>query len=354
MNVKNKILLMTLFLGLTANVSADSVVTSGASELMKSYDFDGDERCPSDDCFDTALKVEAICAKRVKSKWIDACNLNAKQICAESIKAKKACLDYLVVNENACIKKLQSQDICAQSITAANFCSSGPVKFTQAEICQQFRATVVFGSNQPYNLNTPLNFDTILDDPNNNVTLAPFAYHTPVAGYYLLSIEIDQNSLVALPTSPILGPPVANIIVNVNGNLVRQTFIPYLTFHNDQVSTFSSLIRLKAGDVVTVTYEIIVLTDAGLVAYPSSVTVLGNGTDAGDSSLFQIHYMSSNCVQPICAPCLPVCEFPCDVECPPCKPDCAPKPCPELCKPEEGPRQAVVKPAFKPTAKPAK
>src|SRR5690606_39874383 len=64
---------------------------------------------------------------------------------------------------------------------------------------------------------------------------------------YMITLQFDSRDLIGAET--ILGTPVSNIEILVNGVLFRQSFAPFLSFHNGQNSTISGLISLTAGDL---------------------------------------------------------------------------------------------------------
>lgn len=230
--------------------------------------------------------------KNSRDIWTDS-------LCTNKLLAKAICADALTVNADVCLKNLNvTGDLCVGGSLRAN------------DICQPYRATVSYSASTPYTLGTDLAFDNIQDDPNNNITLAPTTYTAPRSGYYLLGIEVSQEDLVA--SVPILGVPTAEIDVIVNGVLAHTSQFPYLTFQNAQRSLLTTIIRLNAGDVVRSRYNIIAVDPStGVTNVVGTVTML----DGPIPSLFQIHYLSSDCASipcpTACSACDTVCATPC-------------------------------------------
>ena len=266
------------------------------------------------------LKILCLCAKRVKTNCLEARKIRASSIFADGIKARVGCFADLEVSNGLLANNLQANKICVQEICASNLVVEN-AKFNQAEICQKFRATMAFAADTLYTLGSPVNFDTIIDDPNGNISLAPTFYTAPVSGYYIVTLQIDQRDLAG--AAPIMGIPASNLVIDVNGLPFRQTYSPFLSFHNGQNANISGLISLRAGDKVSARYNILVMTDGGGFGnYVGTVVVKGNGTEENESFL-KIHYLSSNdcpgTVPPCLFPCVqPVCDQIINHPCPPC------------------------------------
>lgn len=219
-------------------------------------------------------------------------------LCADNIKSKKICTDDLSVNRSVNLDSLCVRDLC---VTEA---------IRTKEVCGLYRATATLSADTVYVLGTDINLDTIIDDPNGNTLTGPFQYIAPASGYYSLTVQADANALTG--ASVILGVPVSVVEIYINNVLVRQDYRPFLTFHNEQRSTLSGLISLKAADVVTIRFKVIVLDDiAGTIDYVGTMVLLGDGTEV-DRTLFKIHYLSSDCTPVDCGPCM---TAPCDNTC---------------------------------------
>lgn len=181
---------------------------------------------------------------------------------------------------------------------------------------------MTFAANQTYTLGDIIDWNTILDDPNGNISFIPNSHYTaPYSGYYAIMLQLDQDDIQG--NDPILGTPVANLEILVNGVLFRQTFVPFLAFHNEQKATVSGLLSLTAGDQITSRYKVLVMQDGvGLADYVGTVNILGTGTEE-NGSVFKIHLLSIDC--PNTTPCTPCTTGESGTNgCPPC---------PELCTP---------------------
>ncbi len=309
----------------TLSASANAAIKAEATRTPENVEA---ERGGDDDCFEvTELKVNAIGAKKLRAKCIDAYKIDAYNVCAENSKSKQICADKITVNCEASAPKLSADYICANYANTKDLCVTGTAKISKLEVCGVYRATAVYSVDTTITLGTPLAFDDILDDPNHNIiSTSPTTYQAPVSGYYIVTLQVDTLNLAG--TSIIAGIPVGDLRIWVNGQIYRESFVPYLSFHPSTAQTLSALISLKAGDLVASDYNVLVLTDSGFSPYVGTVTSLGNGTEA-NRSFFKIHYLSSDCNgQPLCNPCCPDVDY-CKPECKPCKPECKPecKPC---------------------------
>ena len=292
-----------------------------------------------------------VCANHL-NVWQDACvgSLDAQSVCTNSIdsaaiNSDSICTQDLNVVNKLCASDMQIQSVCAREFSANDACINN-LKVGTLENCGRFRATVTFATNKTYTLGDIVDWDTILDDPNGDIVLVPnTAYVAPRSGYYAIMLQLDQDDLQG--ADPVLGTPVANLEILINGTLFRQTFVPFLTFHNEQKATVSGLLSLKAGDVVTSVYRILVMKDGvGLDDYTGTVNILGTGSEE-NGSVFKIHLLSIDCdtLTP-CGPCgtgesgSDGCPEECPALCQPCQPvfcapciPIAPQPCGCACCP---------------------
>src|SRR5437016_8284391 len=160
-----------------------------------------------DDCC-AKLSLAKICARRIRAECLDiSSQINAANICSAVVNTDSLCAT------NACIGTLRANSIC----------SSSPLITNQIEQCGIFRATAAYSVDTVYTLGDPLNFDLILDDPNSNVeTVFPdTTYTAPRSGYYIVTIQVNQDVLSLISPAVILGTPIADVKVLVNGIAVR-------------------------------------------------------------------------------------------------------------------------------------
>lgn len=257
-----------------------AVVAQKESEQCEQDEVAQRALCCEDSGCNARIELVNICAKKIKTLCLDSNKVNTDELCAAlaNIMNLKA--------QNGCVNNL-----CVDTLTTNTF-----------NYCNVYRATIVNSADSNYTLGAPINLNVILDDPNNNASVVPFASYTaPKSGYYMLTVQLDFNSF-SFVEAPILGVPVGNIQVVVNGNVFRQNFAPFLSFHNAQSSTISTLISLNAGDVVTSSYNVIALSDSGLITLTGTGVLSGNGLEE-DRSMFKIVLLTSNCVPPLCQPC---------------------------------------------------
>lgn len=307
MNKVKLFLLNVLIVTSTACISAQELSESNFIENLIDKDFDSRELGDCN-CHESALKLKQLCAKKICVKCLKAMqahfkDLAADNFCTENVVSKSACTDNLNVNQNGCISTLTSSDIQTSDLCVTN-------KARINEFCGKFNAFALLSVDTNYNLGDFINFDFIEDDPNGNITLSPnFMYTAPVSGYYVVTLQVIQNSLVT--TSPVLGVPMAHSQLLLNGQVVREVFTPYLTFSNQQKGIVTSVFRLNAGDTVQGAYQVLQLTDAGIS--PVTGTIILKGGD--HNTLFAVHYLSSDC-NPVdcaprtCQPCNTMCQTP--------------------------------------------
>ena len=256
-------------------------------------------------------KIDNIVANDVCSQTIEVATLSAQDgsintLCSSgSIKASQVWADKAYSN-SLCSTNANFQNACIQNLTIGNF-----------NPCITYRATVNYGINTTYTLGSFLNFTNIVDDPNNNISLNPTTYTAPATGYYTLSYKVNVENLVST-NGPVLGIPVANPEVYVNGLLVREAFSPFLSFFNTQKVIVDSLITLQMGDQVTMKYNILAGNGSSVIG---TVDIVGAGIEDGNS-LFKIIFLSGLCTggsTPMCPPC-PQVTIPCSSVVTPCVP----------------------------------
>ncbi len=267
---------------------SEVVCRDGQSDIKKN--------CDDDDCCTSKLKFERLCAKKLR-----AFKALFRDLCAERIKSKWICTDKLGVNEEAAINS-----ICANTIQSKDMCVTNSLRINS--VCLPYDAEVVYSADTLYTLGTDLSFDFIVRDPDNDITLAPTIYNAPIEGTYVLQVQVDQRDLDG--SNIIVGTPVALIEVVINNVVTRRTYYPFLSFHNEQFSTLTTVVYLKAGDQVKSRYKVLVVTDTGFQEYIGTVVILGGLTN----SQFHMHYLSSACSPIACEPCI---TTTCDTECKP-------------------------------------
>jgi len=309
-NYSLKLLLTCLVVMIGVNYSfAEGQITK--EEILESLMDNNLDVKDFDDCncHESALKLKQLCAKKICVKCFKAHQAHIKDLstdkfCTSLISGTSICADNLNINQSACIPTLTSSDI-----QTSNLCVTGAVR--ASEFCGRYKAFAEFAADTLYTLDTLVNFDNIVDDPNGNILIAPFSYTAPVTGYYLVTVQLLQHGLVT--SDPVLGLPTARLQLLVNGLQVRDSFTPYLTFSNQQKSLVASLVRLNAGDVLQTQYGILQVTDSGLASVTGTVIIEG-----GDhKTLFAVHYLSSDCNPTSCEP----------RTCQPCETHCNPVPC---------------------------
>lgn len=293
------------------------------------------------------VNLDTVCARVVFSQCSRIDQLTAQKACIDDLQATQFCVDSASFSNlcsttaqlnNLCSNTINSNALCAalactQNIWSDNSITGTACVSTQLYQCSYLSARAAVSTNTTYTLGTPINFDQIESDPSGSILSSPTRYKAPVSGTYILTVQINQQNLQG--NDLIIGTPVVDLEVYVDGFLRRQTAFPYLTFNDAQSSLSSSLIFLEAGEELYSVYRVLVLDpSSGLVNYTGTVDLIGAPTPAGFRSFMAIHYLSSACDTLPCEPCPLTC-----IECPtePCRP-CSSTPCEpcisqELCTP---------------------
>jgi hypothetical protein len=268
------------------------------------------------------LNLTKLCVRKEKVKRLCAHDINAKEICTRKLEANHAIIETETVN-NICVANtmtaqvaqtgsFNTNNLCAQNGTINTLCVND-LTVGNMNKCEKWRAAVTNAVDSTYTLGQPVNWTTVIDDPNGNVVLGPFSYTVPTSGYYVVTFNVDSSTLAGAAT--ITGIPIGLLQVIVNGNPSLQLQAPFLSFSNLQSANLSALTILNAGDVLTMTYNVIVFQQTtGLVQYVGTIDLAANGSFPASSG-FAIHYLSSlNCMPgqvcqicpPVVVPCSPV------------------------------------------------
>ena len=236
-------------------------------------------------------KIDCLCVTNIKGGTLNVMDEIANNICAQNIQSKKVESEMLNAN-SLCSQSGVINDLCVNNLTA------GVINY-----CEKYRASVTSSGPFSYTLGTPIQWDTIVDDPNNNISFGPFSYTVPVSGYYVFTFNLKSSNLAG--SNVITGIPVGLLTILVNGLSLREQQAPYLAFSNLQKANITAIVILNAGDIVTMTYNTIVLDAvSGLINYVGTADLDGSSPDR---SGFSIHYLSSlNCQTITCQPCPPV------------------------------------------------
>lgn len=290
-----------------------------------------------DDCFDChsqRLKVKKLCAKfakickadieklRVKkacAQWLDAKHVDAEEMRTNKLCAKSAEIEDLKANHVAA-REVDACNICTDQVSANYVCVNGNV-----EHCTKYKAHIALSTQTTYTFGDAIPFDIIVDDPNGNVSLAPFPrYIAPVSGYYEVTLGVGL-SRINPGNGPISGIPTLRPEVLVNGLHYLKNVSAFLSFGGPfQNTVLSGIIRLNAGDEVYAHMDLFVQDPfTGVVRYTGTAELEAIDPMAPPftETFMTIHYKSSYC--PVTCPCpLPsLCEIP-EVNCPTVDVDC--------------------------------
>lgn len=265
------------------------------------------------------VSVNKLCAQCGKICW-----LKAKKLWSDEVQANKGCFQNLQ-SHDLLSNAFSTNRLCAQDANIKNLCVDNlqvknPVLL--GSTYTKYRASAVFTNDSVYTLDADLSFDTIIDDPNGNLALGPLKYTAPLAGTYLVTLHLNTRSLAT--NDPIVGVPVAQSQIKVNGVMARDVYGAYLAFSSEQSSALTTMFNLNAGDVVTAAYGIIIGSATGTTKVVGTVVVEGPPSPTNNSA-FSIILLSERTPgtgpTPFpCITCAPV-EIPCEpvevMDCPP-------------------------------------
>jgi hypothetical protein len=290
------------------------------------------------------IHTNTLCTLEGLIRHLEAEQSQFNDVCAQSLSTQHADIDTAQFNE-LCVEVANLRQLFADQIATNTICSqfgnfnqinTGTLCATNLNNCTPYKAFLGFQEDTAYVLSTTINFDNIIDDPNGDVSLIPYARYTaPVSGYYMLTVQVDSTDLTG--TELITGNPVGEIEIRDNGDILRSSFTPYLSFFDTQKSTYSTLVKLEAGDELTIIYNLLVMdSSSGAKHYDGSLTLEAEVGLGNPGTIFAIHYLSSDCPELCGAPCEPV-EVACSpvtIDCPSvtvaCEPttvDCTPVTC---------------------------
>ena len=273
------------------------------------------------DCCSNELSLDRLCSKKIKACkiWVNDLEMQ-NALCAPVLSSPSVCTGSLITKtadiSTACVTQLNATTECVQNLMATTIgtstlvanpaCVPGKLQVGNLLNCGVYRAAAVFSTLTTYTLGTNINFDTVLDDPNNNVTTSPTAYTVSVSGYYMISFKFNlENFVPATSFGPVLGTPAANLQVIVNGSVYGEEFNSFIPFLTLQKSVLTVIAQLNVGDIVQFVLNIAALNQAsGFVLVPGTVQSTGNATDVNQSG-FKIHLLSVNCATPPCQASVP-------------------------------------------------
>lgn len=289
-------------------------------------------------CCRNELNLEKLCAHKINADSINVTDLTATNftggstcfpllsspaVCTASVTSATA--DIGVGNFNnitvgsECATNIMATTISANYLTTNNACISGTLQAANLLNCGVYRANVVYSAPITYTLGSLVNFNSILDDPNSNITSFPTTYTVPIAGYYFAQFKFNISSIIT--SDPILGIPVANPQLFVNGVLHNELYSSFLSFFPQQKVILNVLLPLDLGDKITMSFNILTLDPTnGVVNVVGTASVFGDGSNV-DTSSFTVDLVSVSCsVQaPPCAPVVP-CSPVAPKICTPCVP----------------------------------
>jgi hypothetical protein len=148
-----------------------------------------------------------------------------------------------------------------------------------------------------YVLGTDINFDTIVDDDNNNLTQHPTTYRAPKSGYYTVTVSVNTTNVdISIPGHPD-SPLAEHVDVFVNGTYRAQLYKEFNKIRKLQWTKrtlLSSLIHINKDDLVTFRY-FAVHENPGQGEdedVPGTATLIGSSLD--NATWMIIHYLSSD------------------------------------------------------------
>ncbi|MFA6066718.1 MAG: hypothetical protein WC707_06070 [Candidatus Babeliaceae bacterium] len=310
--------------GVSSNCCGSLHITKACIKKLKSHKISAEKLravygCANqfnvDDLSAQSLRVDNACANHLNAGNICANAIHGTEVCATEVNAPKICSD------NA-----QLHNVCAQNIVTQDLCVNGTFK-----TCSKYGARVLLSSDVTYTLGDVIPYDLVVSDPSGSFFFGPSRFVAPVTGTYILTTEVDQIGLSSPVT--ILGAPLTELQVQVNGINRVNMDSQLLTFASIHEGLLTSLIFLNAGDVLTIRKNIFIVDQVlGFTPIVGTVTLKGSAV-ASDKTNFYIEFLGAPCettvpcscpVEP-CAPCLPCNVVPCEPA-GPC--NFAPCPCP--------------------------
>lgn len=271
---------------------------------LNRYDFD--QETPSAEfknswemCCDepTFLRIAKLCVFKLRSGKLDSDKINTRRLCANAAVLDVLCTGSVQAGNlqanslkavELCSNKAHIRELCVDSLTTTSLTLS-----TNLEICTNYRAYANDVTTHTQTSGQPVFFDTIVDDPNNNLTEAAYTYYTaPKTGYYIVTSAVAITGL----SGPVFtGVPVALMQIDVNGISRSHARNAFLSFSKTQESSIAALVMLNAGDEVTIGYSILILDPVlGEIQYPGTITLGG----AAAANYFAIHLLSGTCPVP--------------------------------------------------------
>jgi hypothetical protein len=269
------------------------------------------------------LKSEKACIEKLRVQKLQSDDTNYGNVCAREVKTKHICSDEASIGSGY-VGNLGTDVMCANETSTNMLCVAGNIVHET-----KYKAHAAYTANVPYILNSKLDFDTIIDDPNGNMVTGPTRYTVPVTGYYLITLGVSIVNITGAEV--ITGIPSSRLAVYVNNVVYLKAFENFMNFGMLQSNIVTGLVHLNAGDILDFAYSLIVLDPlTGQKEYVGTATI-----NAGPGSTFvTIHYLSSDFGSVICRPCdvapqpcTTMCQPSCDIICehptePPCDPPC--------------------------------
>ena len=253
------------------------------------------------------------------------CNPNHFDCSGSSLNLYKLCTHYLkatcgwIKSLRACKIKtdsLKACDIKTDDLTACNI-ETKDLKVTgDFKNCTNLKAWLSLTTTYTYTLGNVVSFDTIFD-PHGDVSGSPAEYTVPCDGWYIIHAGYDSKGLVT--PSPILGTPVSDIVINIDGAITTTSDLATLGWANRFSNKTMVVARLKQGAKVS-----LIINLKAVAGQTASTDIIGtmqlNGSPDTHITFLAIHYLSSDCCPPGPCPSHP---------CPACPPHpCPPHPCP--------------------------
>ena len=275
----------------------------------------GDNGCDCD-C-DNDIRIKRLCAKILTAECIDSDKITSRDLCAKYVKGKTSNFENTSIKNELCAHEIGASVAKLGTVYANDLCVSGTLTANAYNICNNVRAALLSSAPTLYTLGSIINWDVLFDNPGGHASLIPYAHFTaPVAGYYMVTLQVDVSNILPVSGKPLLGLPVANPQIYINNVLYREVFLPFLSFVNSQASTISTLVKLAAGDELTSKYDILYLDEVtGFGKLVGTVVINGNGT-TDNKSLFEVILLGTDCTKQ-CEPVVVCTPSPCE-ECRPC------------------------------------
>ncbi len=148
-----------------------------------------------------------------------------------------------------------------------------------------------------YNLGTDINFDTVVDDDNGDITQNPTMYHAPRSGYYAITVSVKTINVNISTPGHSDSPMGEHLDIFVNGTYQAQLYKEFNKKRNNawtKRALLTSLLHLNKDDLVTFRYFAVHENPGNGEDddVPGTATLIGSPLD--NATWMIVHYVSTD------------------------------------------------------------